>query len=168
MYLAPLSGFLIRSRPRFRPEAASQTSSSDTRRACEGASRRARSARARDDGADDDDALPPSARRVPVCATASRRLLGWMYVVDRQMLARAVIKGHLARACRRAAVRGADQYLTCYEGRVGSAPGASSARRWTRLAVTSHMEIAIVGRARRRVSLPAPVAHDSSGTTSDE
>jgi heme oxygenase len=72
--------------------------------------------------------------------------LGWMYVVERPLLASAVIKGHLGASLPRE-MRQAASYLACYEGRVGSA-WRELGEAMDTLAVTSQMADRIIGAAR--------------------
>jgi heme oxygenase len=72
--------------------------------------------------------------------------LGWMYVVERPLLASAVIKGHLATMLA-SEMRYASSYLTCYEGRVG-ASWRELGEAMDTIAITSQMADRIIGAAR--------------------
>ena len=72
--------------------------------------------------------------------------LGWMYVVERPLLASAVIKGHLATQLS-AEMRHASSYLTCYESRVGSS-WRELGEAMDAIAITSQMADRIIGAAR--------------------
>ena len=69
-------------------------------------------------------AVPTASRRSAAPAAA----LGWMYVVERPLLASAVIRGHLARSCRRRWLHASA--TSCVTRAKSARCGASLARRW--------------------------------------
>ena len=65
----------------------------------------------------DIDALPRCTSVPTFCSAASA--LGWLYVIERPMLASAVVRGHLDTQLH-AEIQEASSYLSCYAGQTGS------------------------------------------------
>ena len=88
---------------------------------------------------------------LPQCETIPKfrsvaTALGWMYVIERPLLASAVLKGHLATALGREMIHAAS-YLTCYSGHVGTA-WRELGEAMDSIAVTPQIADRIVGAAR--------------------